>query len=429
MPKHDNASRVNEPKAPSSTPPHASSYVYPVRSLLSGVRPAREHAHSQGARTPIYCRRSPNTCSDSADVSTPAAPLGKPGNVLIGSSSGETPPFSPSLSGSVIHPPSAQSPGSETACTHESHYTRRKLNTPNFRDFAQDEDPFSRRSFVSTHFVPRTSSMDPGSESIPGTDDLGVAVHHPPQISDFAAEAFFEAGSDDLLPLPDDSLTQYDATIHGRFSHSGIVHLPPIHSPTTTASNPSAPSTISAPSSRGQTSINSIAGSDLSAVRTSVGDAEVVKMPSAQEPGVPLTEIRASGMSMSTGSGESGEGPHIAVRYTHVEDENGHHLIVGREGKLTKCEDEVRVRSVVTRDPTLKLISRFAPLAPYKALAYLSRSKRMSRRAIWSYGKCRRYVVRCPSLPSTQGTLELDRTPRTLTAVPLLPRLLHSDPP
>lgn len=94
-----------------------------------------------------------------------------------------------------------------------------------------------------------------------------------------------------------------------------------------------------------------------------------------------LAEIRASDMSMSTGSGE---GPHIAVRYAHVEDENGHHLIVGREGKLTKCEDEVRVRSVVTRDPTLKPISPFAPLAPCKATVFLLRSKRMNRRAIWS---------------------------------------------
>ena len=350
MPKQDNASRVNGPKAPSPTPPHASSYVYPVRSLLSGVRPAREHAEAQGACTPIYRRRSRDTCSAPTDVTTPAAPLEKPGNVLIGSSSGETPPFSCSLSGSVIHSPPTQSPGSDTAYAHESHYTRRKLSTPNFRDFSPDEDPLSRRSFSSIHAPPRTSYMNYGSDSMPGVDDPGVAARHPPQISDFAAEAFTEVGSDDILPLPDDGLTRYDAIIHGRFSQSGIVHLPPIHSPSTTVSNPSAPSTISAPSSRGQTSRNSFMGSDRSAIHTSVGDAEVVKMPSVQEPDATSSERRASEMSVSTGSGESGEGPHIAFRYAHVEDDNGHHLIIGREGKLTKCEDEVRVWLVATED-------------------------------------------------------------------------------
>ena len=32
----------------------------------------------------------------------------------------------------------------------------------------------------------------------------------------------------------------------------------------------------------------------------------------------------------------------MTLRYQHVEDENGHHVIVGREGKITRCEEEVR---------------------------------------------------------------------------------------
>ena len=31
------------------------------------------------------------------------------------------------------------------------------------------------------------------------------------------------------------------------------------------------------------------------------------------------------------------------TRFEHVEDEHGHHILTGREGKLTRCEDEVRV--------------------------------------------------------------------------------------
>jgi hypothetical protein len=31
----------------------------------------------------------------------------------------------------------------------------------------------------------------------------------------------------------------------------------------------------------------------------------------------------------------------MSMRYQHKEDENGNHLVVGREGQLTRCEDEV----------------------------------------------------------------------------------------
>ena len=42
-----------------------------------------------------------------------------------------------------------------------------------------------------------------------------------------------------------------------------------------------------------------------------------------------------------SGAGSGSEGPHVTFRYQHIQDDDGHHLIVGREGKLTQCEDEV----------------------------------------------------------------------------------------
>ena len=33
---------------------------------------------------------------------------------------------------------------------------------------------------------------------------------------------------------------------------------------------------------------------------------------------------------------------HLTLRYQHVEDENGHHVIVGREGKIALCGEEAR---------------------------------------------------------------------------------------
>ncbi|KZT67110.1 histidine kinase [Daedalea quercina L-15889] len=63
-------------------------------------------------------------------------------------------------------------------------------------------------------------------------------------------------------------------------------------------------------------------------------------MPSVRESDSTSSELKASDSSLSSSSGTGEDGPHIAFRYAHVEDQNGHHLIMGREGELTKCEDE-----------------------------------------------------------------------------------------
>lgn len=33
--------------------------------------------------------------------------------------------------------------------------------------------------------------------------------------------------------------------------------------------------------------------------------------------------------------------PLVSFRYEHAQDENGNHVVIGREGKLQHCEDEV----------------------------------------------------------------------------------------
>ncbi|KAH9828621.1 uncharacterized protein C8Q71DRAFT_487948 [Rhodofomes roseus] len=258
------------PSSPSISP--SSSYVYPVRSLLSGIRPARAAA-------------------DTPDVSTPAASLEEHGNAPIGSIPGEAPPSSRSLTGSALL---SSTPSFSTKVSEP-----RKVSTPNFRDFSPDDDPLSRRSFVSAHAALHQAMMD--------------TAFHDDATSN--AEAFSDVASEDILPAPDDSVSNFDAALHGRFSHSGIVHLAPAYSPP--GSNPSAPSTISAPSSRECTSRDPV-----------------------QEPDATSPELKAEDASLSSSSGDSGEGPHIAFKYAHMEDEHGHHLIVGREGKLAKCEDE-----------------------------------------------------------------------------------------
>lgn len=47
--------------------------------------------------------------------------------------------------------------------------------------------------------------------------------------------------------------------------------------------------------------------------------------------------------SQSQLSENTADEPVMTVRFEHVTTEDGHHVVVGREGKLQKCEDEVRL--------------------------------------------------------------------------------------
>lgn len=53
--------------------------------------------------------------------------------------------------------------------------------------------------------------------------------------------------------------------------------------------------------------------------------------------------MESDGSARTSTHGSSSDYPQITFRYQHVEDGDGHHLILGREGTLTKCEDEVRI--------------------------------------------------------------------------------------
>lgn len=68
------------------------------------------------------------------------------------------------------------------------------------------------------------------------------------------------------------------------------------------------------------------------------------------------TLINSKGSSQESGSAsQSGSGassaengslesqPHVTFRFEHAQDGHGNHVIVGREGKLRRCEDEVSV--------------------------------------------------------------------------------------
>ncbi|KAI0671080.1 hypothetical protein C8Q78DRAFT_1079021 [Trametes maxima] len=336
----------SKPNQPTST----SSYVYPVRSLLNGIQPAGERRNEVSQGEPSTSRRAVVGGLQQSSSST-------------------------NVSGLVQTDPGPRRAVDLDSASASSgrHHRRSKNFVPNYRDFPADQSPFSPRTFSTAlpDSPPLKSGVSLNSEvpyqSDPDAEPAPVAhppydgpqspdtiynTRRPPHLSEVAAEAFADLTTSRMLipdavaddsqlddPQPDPAITAAGGT-PSNFSLSGIVHLAPIDDVSGSRSSSGGPSTgrraspmvthsgngssdyprrampsaYSTPNSRGMSADNSRSSSKLSS--------------------------SASG-SASVSSGSSGlSGPHMTLKYQHVEDENGHHLIVGREGKLTKCEDE-----------------------------------------------------------------------------------------
>ncbi|CAL1713504.1 unnamed protein product [Somion occarium] len=154
-------------------------------------------------------------------------------------------------------------------------------------------------------------------------------ARHPAQLSEVAAEAFANAAQ--IVDIP-----ASPAPFISNISQSGIVHLAPVEP---RGDSPSSCARSSGSASRGGSGGTS-GGSGGGSGCSHQADFDVVQMPSTHA-SRPHSPVSGHGSHASSTSGtNTTDGPHITFRYQHVEDENGHHLIVGREGTLTKCEDE-----------------------------------------------------------------------------------------
>ena len=133
------------------------------------------------------------------------------------------------------------------------------------------------------------------------------------------------------------------------FSMSGIVHLPPLPSRTASERGSSISGNVSGgslASSRkpGGTTYNSAAsgsGSDSREVARR-GPRQVQRAPagtsgseSQGDSAGDIVEVEERSVANSTQS------ELVTFRFEHVVDENGFHVLTGREGALTRCEDEV----------------------------------------------------------------------------------------
>ena len=65
------------------------------------------------------------------------------------------------------------------------------------------------------------------------------------------------------------------------------------------------------------------------------------KVPEAQEEGGRTGDISNHSSSDLKSVGPNMEGDLFTTRYRHDTDKNGNHVVIGREGDIRRCEDEV----------------------------------------------------------------------------------------
>lgn len=255
------------------------------------------------------------------------------------------------------------SPNQQLSSSSSGRTRRRKQFVPNYRNFSLEDNPLSPRRFQSfsgksgPKIIPnpgRTMSPDSmlTSTSSLTIDEGDVAAsdsnpRHPPQLAEVASEALNDAVSTEIFTSME--ARDSDQQVMSNFSQSGIVHLLPID-----MSSPPTPHRMrsSSPLLRGDSGRDTTSTSPIPSMQGDLDGESSQILSGGQSSPHPLSSAsRASDHSVSdnsTGSvttSSGSDGPHITFRYQHIEDEHGHHLIVGREGTMTKCEDEVCVNA------------------------------------------------------------------------------------
>ncbi|KAI0088500.1 hypothetical protein BDY19DRAFT_947972 [Irpex rosettiformis] len=305
-----------------------SSFVYPVKSLLSGI-------HTQRA---TLSPGTPTFGGDELPAKFSGAEEGQPGKVVDDGETGDDNMSSvPDGEGSlaaVTKPPLARNTDLRKLIDGDPLQPRTFISNSTasavIHAAARAEQPQGTRAI--THYA-----AGPVGEPVPYHPEVidisGVQCNarHRLHVSEVAADVFLESAepedTEPTLPI----LSQQKE--HPNFSQLGLVHLGAKESSPLRNVSPAGTSLGSlCPPSREHS--RSPTGQDRSVER----DMNIIEMPSTRTVSISSSSISGSGSCSAVGSLE--DSSHTTFRYQHVENEGGHHLIVGREGKLTKCEDE-----------------------------------------------------------------------------------------
>ncbi|KZT60695.1 hypothetical protein CALCODRAFT_480578 [Calocera cornea HHB12733] len=341
------------PLAPSAT--GGTSYVYPVRSLLSNIQPAPEVDTREGGYRSGSSFGGSGQASDAEGETRAQLQARSQAAALTQSQSQQASPVRAGAlgnerQGTFMYPRQTPSDlGNPTDSSSSSSYfgmlpsrsrmRSASLPSPPTSDpgqLAPEEDditPSQERPVAATDFEPSAQESVP--EQVKPDDALSTLF-----VSDApASEAPSRVSSADR-PVSGQSVgnasslgsgadaDDVDALSHRTplsLAETGIVRLPP-----------------SEPSTAG-----SRAGSRSNASRSQQGSRQRDtggRESRESESNALMSRSSASASEMSVESGQ----PLMTMRFEHKATEGGHHVIVGREGNLTKCEDEpIRVPGAV----------------------------------------------------------------------------------
>ncbi|KAH9480564.1 Cyanobacterial phytochrome B [Psilocybe cubensis] len=128
----------------------------------------------------------------------------------------------------------------------------------------------------------------------------------------------------------------------------GIVHLPPLPSSSSPSGRGSFSSSPAKSGSRGldfglvnnalRSSGRSVNGSNSTLSHSGKEPSHTMESANiSSNPSIQDTDFHSS---LETKSTTHSEDPHVSVRFRTMQDEHGNHVVIGREGNVTRCEDE-----------------------------------------------------------------------------------------
>ncbi|PBK97922.1 hypothetical protein ARMGADRAFT_1162720 [Armillaria gallica] len=284
------------------------SFVYPVKSLLTGIQPAQEHTggvsrtvvSSIGAPpSPEFSKWIAGEVVRAHDTTTnPDKPAYDPNEA----------PFLSNVSPRRSHSMATASP------SHSAFAGRRSAKKNQSISGTSPHFPIESELPSPANFSPRfpSGSSSAGakpSSSLPSSTSSGLAEFHSCQSPAMPAQDAFASTSTSLAP----------EAVPSPFNPSelGLVHLGPIstssHSSTSGALHSGRIDSCT-PDASGRFNSSDLSATDNTCPSASPEDSADKQL--------------------------SSEEPLFTVRFQAMQDEHGHHVVLGREGKLTRCEDE-----------------------------------------------------------------------------------------
>ncbi|VDB85582.1 unnamed protein product [Peniophora sp. CBMAI 1063] len=313
-----------------NNPPEGTSFVYPTRTLLSNIQPSSSNdsgSTQDGAMSPPLATSPPIS-----------PPLTRTNTLSLGEGLQET---------------LRQAVSEATSNTSKPKRRKKRAQSPNYRDFPAAGSSSGPRTFIA---APQPRSAEAAAADNTEDNQQPYDSRHPPGLSMLAqGAAAFRSPPAPPGPVTSRGERERDPSpVH--VTDPGIVHLPPRDVTSAAGSGGSgrskrsiregveavAEGSVSAGSGGGEAGSSPVTGVSAEPSRpVSIGANSGSSGNGSSQNGEALgSGDGVGGDSSGTGYASSAGEPYVTFRFEHSQDGDGHHVVVGREGKLLRCEDE-----------------------------------------------------------------------------------------